>query len=250
MAGFLLLHRDQTNAALERLQIAADANNPKALLLLCSIFASGDAQQNPHYNPQAAFDCCRRSAELHERNAQFLLGTFYADGEMVKQDFALAKEWFEKAADAGFVEAQFMLSQSSNGAGKLLDEAARCVWLERAAGNGHSEALFQLAEMRLSQNHAAEAVRLFTYSAEEGHAEAQFKLFTIFIEGKIVDKNEVQAFKWCGQAAIGGHVEAMYHIALRLQQQKHNDAAAEWFRKAAAKNHQPSIDALQRINSN
>ena len=51
-------------------------------------------------------DALRARAEAGDAEAQFNLGTVYADGEGVPQDDAEAARWFRLAADQGLGEAQ------------------------------------------------------------------------------------------------------------------------------------------------
>ena len=215
-AGFVLLNEGNREDAERYLEVGAALDNPKCLLLLATICM----QQSG--NEKKALEYCTRSADLGEVNAQVLLGTFYADGEIVERCEERAIDWFMRAAEAGNAEAQFQLS--------LLvpkkEEAE--VWLERAAGQGHSTALYELAMKRLSgQNDLNEAVRLLTYSCEEGNPEAMFEMFKIFSQGKLIKPNDQISYKWCISAAMQGHREAIFHLAKRLLETGHEEAALQ-----------------------
>ena len=51
----------------------------------------------------------RKAAERGDADAQFMLGTFYENGEGVPQDYAEAVKWLRKAAEQGHAEAEMML---------------------------------------------------------------------------------------------------------------------------------------------
>lgn len=94
------------------------------------------AWQNADY--AAAVAIWRPLAERGDPDAQFNLGQAYRLGRGVPLDLAMAKSWFEKAADTGHIDAETTL-------GLLLfqngDRAAGLKWLRRAAEEGEPRAL-------------------------------------------------------------------------------------------------------------
>ena len=70
-------------------------------LLSCSSYAgtTGEAEQNWQ---QKAIELSTK-AQQGDALAQYNLGCFYAGGKGVKQDFALALSWLEKAAKQGTI---------------------------------------------------------------------------------------------------------------------------------------------------
>ncbi|MDS4057067.1 MAG: tetratricopeptide repeat protein [Candidatus Contendobacter sp.] len=65
----------------------------------------------------------RLKAEQGDAAAQFRLGQMYAKGEGVKQDYAQARQWYQKAADQGHADAQFNLgTMYANGQGVKQDD--------------------------------------------------------------------------------------------------------------------------------
>lgn len=71
--------------------------------------AAIEAQPQTPQAKTATLDDLRRFAQLGDPVAQFALGARYAQGDEVKQDYAEAVRWFEKAADQGHVVAQATL---------------------------------------------------------------------------------------------------------------------------------------------
>ena len=105
--------------------------------------------------------------------AQFLLGWFYFTGNDVRQDYAKAKEWFEKAAAQGDAEAQFNLGvMYGNGEGVRQDYVKAREWYEKAAA--------------------------------QGHASAQLNLGTLYYHGEGVRQDYVKAREWFGKACDNG----------------------------------------------
>ena len=73
------------------------------------------------------------------------LGLIYGSGQGVAQDYAKAREWFEKAAAKDDARAMRLLGVLyDNGYGVTLDYAKAREWYEKAAANGDAacDALF------------------------------------------------------------------------------------------------------------
>ena len=79
----------------------------------------------------------QEAAETGDATAQFMLGTLYAEGKGVANDFSEAKEWFRKAANQGHADAQYSLGVIySGGFVEPLDLAEGYVWFCLAAKSG------------------------------------------------------------------------------------------------------------------
>ncbi len=138
-----------------------------------------------------------RSAERGDTDAQYKLGVCYSTGEGVKQDYAEAVKWFRKAAEQGHAEAQFKLGlayEDGNGVAKDYTEAVK--WFRKAAEQGHAEAIERLKTAEPFMN------------AQNGNAEAQFKLGHDYEFGDGVTKDYTEAAKWYRKAAEQGHAGA------------------------------------------
>lgn len=100
-----------------------------------SVKAGIDAWQRADYGTAVAI--WRPLADKGDADAQFNLGQAYRLGRGVSINLALAKNWFEKAAASGHLDAQTTL-------GLLLfqngDEAAGLKWLKQAAEKGEPRA--------------------------------------------------------------------------------------------------------------
>ena len=67
-------------------------------------------KKHQHIHVEAeSFDSMKRWAEQGDSNAQYNLGVMYAEGTGVRQDYAKAREWYQKAAGQGFANAQYLL---------------------------------------------------------------------------------------------------------------------------------------------
>ena len=84
-------------------------------------------------------------------------------------------------------------------------------------------------------------MRWLRKAAEQGDAKAQFLLGDMYVSGKGVTKDEVEAVRWLRKAAEQGDAEAqanlglMYDIGEGVAQD--NAEAARWYRKAAEQGH-------------
>ena len=81
------------------------------------------------------------------------------------------------------------------------------------------------------------AIELWRPLAEKGDAEAQYRIGTLFAEGRGVQRNDETAVSWFRRAAEHGNAMAQYNLGASYAAGvgvAQNDAdAAKWFRRAA-----------------
>lgn len=119
-----------------------------------------------------AVESWRPLAEKGDANAQYYLGTLFAEGKGVAQNDSTAFAWFERAANVGNAAAQYNVGASyASGAGvaKSYPEAAK--WFRRAA--------------------------------DQGMVFAQVNLGLLYAAGNGVPQDNVEAFKWLELAFRG-----------------------------------------------
>ena len=87
------------------------------------------------------------------------------------------------------------------------------------------------------QGDFAKAAELWRPLADKGDAEAQYRLGTLYAEGKGVAQNDATAMTWFKRAAEQGNALAQYNAgasyAAGLGVGKNEADAAKWFRRAA-----------------
>jgi TPR repeat protein len=84
-----------------------------------------------------AVELWRPLADSGSRDAQYQLGTLYAEGRGVEQSDATAAAWFKKAAEQGEQHAQYNLAVSyAEGLGVPKDDGEAAKWFRRAADQG------------------------------------------------------------------------------------------------------------------
>ena len=202
-------------------------------------------------NMTEAFKCYRKAAEQGMAPAQYKVGTFYENGEVVAKDEAEALKWYRKAeeknndqarqasmnlihsnpslvpielsdtqklylksAEKGDVKAQLSLADSYYKDGHT-NEAIK--WYRKAAEQGNAEAQFDFGMRYYSSGHGVdtsidEALKWFRKAAEQGHAQAQFCIGSCFETGNGVNKDIAEAVKWYRKAADHGYADAQFYI--------------------------------------
>lgn len=123
---------------------------------------------------------CLKAAEGNDAKAQYILAKMYMVGNGVKESYELSKSWYLKSADLGFPESQLAVGVGySTGAltkdGKE-DNVQAAIWIRKAA--------------------------------EQGVAEAQLFLASMYEDGVGVEKNLNEAKRWTEAAARQGNEEA------------------------------------------
>jgi TPR repeat protein len=178
------------------------------------------------------------------------LGLFYSEAFGVAQDYAKAREWYEKAAAKDNANAMYELGQIySEGFGVPQDYAKAREWFEKAA-SGTSQ--FRIAEagamwnlgflyangLSVPQDYA-KAREWYEKAADNGDADAMNSLGVLYHNGLGVPQDYAKAHEWYEKAADNGDADAMnslgmlYHNGLGVPQDYAK--AHEWYEKAADK---------------
>ncbi|MBP7765122.1 MAG: CHAT domain-containing protein [Syntrophaceae bacterium] len=100
------------------------------------------------------------------------------------------------------------------------------------------------------QAEETDAVGRIRNLAEQGDADAQLRLGTLYARGETVAKNDREALKWFMRSARQSNSQAQYQVGLMYAAGRgvaQNDAeAVRWFRRAATQGYLPAQQALQR----
>lgn len=148
-----------------------------------------------------------RAAGQGNGEAQFLLGSMWADGDGLPQDAFEAAFWLRKAA-----------AQDVPGAKALLEKIAR-----KAAERPRLDADPQDAAGRLALGRAyeegdgvpwdaAQAAVWYRKAAEQGHAEAQYNLGIMLYTGDGIPQDKKEGVQWLRKAAAQGYDEAQEYL--------------------------------------
>ena len=221
----------------------------------------------------------RKAAEQGHPEAQFTLGKYYQGGlskiEGIEEDRDEAFKWFRKAAEQGHGEAQDKLSGCyliGEGVAQNLEEAKK--WNRKAMEqNATSMSIQDLGEappatpakpkMNLNPTDPKDQYALavlyddggnqyvsqsdnkatmwYLKSAEQGYADAQFKIAMRYYKGVNRelgdDRKPEEGVKWLRKAAEQGHPEAAYSLGVIYEDNHNITEAVNWYRKAAEKGH-------------
>lgn len=123
---------------------------------------------------QRRFEQALASAAGGDVESQYKLANMYAMGTGTDTDPALARKWYQSAAQHGHDKAQYKFARFLYGdPGKAGDEAAAFAWFRR--------------------------------SAEQGYAPAQYYVAEMYALGRGVERDAEQALLWYHKAAEGGY---------------------------------------------
>jgi serine/threonine protein kinase len=159
----------------------------------------------------------RRKAEAGDAAAQFNIGCSYRDGRGVKQDYAEALRWYQKAADQGYAAAQCSIGVLyANGRGVKQDYAEALRWYQKAADQGDATAQSNIGWLydhgRGVKQDYAEALRWYQKAADQGYAIAQYNMGCSYRDGQGVKQDYAEALRWYQKAAEQGDADAKQMI--------------------------------------
>ncbi|MCR5175651.1 MAG: sel1 repeat family protein [Anaerovibrio sp.] len=163
------------------------------------------------------FELLFELAQQGDPDAQYELGDFYDlksenEEDEGNEEYYLQKAfvWYERAAEQGHVEAQFMLSVFySDGLLGEEDSQKGFEWCKRAAEQGHVQAQRELAYsyqegMGIEKN-IQKAFEWYKRAAEQGDGPAQLHVANYYEVGYGIEKDEQKAFEWYKKAEEQGY---------------------------------------------
>jgi TPR repeat protein len=152
----------------------------------------------------------------------------YAEGRGIKQDNAEAIKWFKKAAEQGFVPAEFnygFLYPWMNRGSKedAISEMESLKWIKKAAEQGSAEAQKHLGLIYYGgysgvKKDYTESLKWYKKAAEQGVAEAQYNVGSMYAEGKGVAIDKAEAVKWMIEASEQHHKKAEGFLEYRWKE--------------------------------
>jgi TPR repeat protein len=188
-------------------------------------------------------------------DVQFTAGLAFEEGRGVsqiypqglKQDYAVAAEWYRKAANQGLDVAQFKLGwMYESGHGVPQDYAEAGSWYRKAADQGLAEAQRYLGDMyekgRGTPQDYAEAAKWWRKAADQGNADAQFSLGAAYTLGRGVPEDYAEGVKWHRKAADQGDVYSQFALGTIYAAgpggvPQNDSEAVRWLLKAAKGGH-------------
>ena len=221
-------------AALAEFQPLADLGNADALYFLGTMYANGEGVAQ---NYEEAARLFRQAADGGNTYAQNILGMMYDHGVGVPQNAEEAEQWFRRAAVDDFQK-----GLATYEAGDYSTAFAELAPLAKA---GNAEAQFYLGLMYEGgegvERNDTQAVLWYHLAAEAGLAEAQYNLGLMYNSGKGVAQDYAEAVKWWHLAAEGRYARAQYNLGLMYNSGKGVEQdyaeAVKWYRLAAEAGH-------------
>lgn len=213
------------------------------------------AQQSLYsiYTQYGQFDDAKRYLLLADAQgcpvAAYNLAMLYKNGMGQEINYALAAEYYRKAASRNIIQSfsnlGFLYSEGGYGLQKDLSEAAR--WFLDGAERGDPMSQYNLGLMYESGDGVIkdgwQANNYFNMAANAGLDAAQFRLGMNFLNGNGVDPNEKFAIYWLHKAADADHAEAHFQLSKIYRQSSPQDSL-RWRASAALLGH---IEAKQTL---
>ncbi len=195
-------------------------NLVRFLLLACLLF------NTPAYAEDARALAERLEAKAinGDRVSAYKLGLLFSQGKKVAPDYMTAFEWFERAANQGYIRGMLKVAEmylEGQGVPQNLEQAL--IWNKKAARNNSSEAMLKVAKIYTSRKETAQAAQWFKKAAIKGKAEAMRELGSLYYKGEGVHFDLEQAFAWLELA-----VQKKDSQAQRLQQQLRQQKGDAW----------------------
>ncbi|PAA81454.1 hypothetical protein BOX15_Mlig016935g1, partial [Macrostomum lignano] len=187
-----------------------------------------------------AFQWFLKSAEHGCASAMNNLGIALYNGSGCKQNFESARWWYEKSANLGQSEGQVNLAKMLiTGVGGPEDPLKAADLLKSAAAQGLPDALFLLQQLQVSGTLGGKSFdsskAVIQDLAASNNKQALFLMGMNYMTGEGgLAKNLAEAEKYLRQASILDHKEATFELGNLLLQQKRNEDAVVFIKRAAS----------------
>jgi uncharacterized protein len=194
-------------------------------------------------NYAVAYSEWLKAAEKGDPVAQYNLSFLYDEGQGIEKDAVKGAEWLTKAAEQGYVNAQFNLGNNYNNgvSGVALNVDRAIHWLTKAAEQGDPKGQFNLGliyENNEGYRDYAKAALWYGKAAAQDHIGALANLAVLYFNGQGVTQNyalsyelEVKADKLGSPVAarnLGNAFETGRGVA------RNNAEAMTFYRRAAS----------------
>jgi TPR repeat protein len=232
-----------------------------------AMFVLGAFYDEKTWNSADGQKWLRAAADKGHARAQDRVGTLYALGKGVKQDYKEAQRWYQMAEKANLPLARYhlgLMEWQGNLGPRSLEKAY--AWCEKgaeglsdAAGKGDVEAQLALAwmfqeGMGKAQDHA-KALDYYRDAAESEYGPAENQLAIVYRDGRAGDKNPAEASKMFQKAAEAGYAEAQVNFGelfdeytgKKMAGPKDFGRAQQWYQKAAEQGHGRALYRLGLI---
>lgn len=214
-----------------------------------------------------------KAAKQNHARAQYQLGLMYEKAIGFDRNIKKAREWYQKAADAGLPEAQDALLAFTDKKNQervvsikarkkttdpldaqLIDKKSSPInTFVMKAKKGDRAAQFEVGIGFLSGENGFEknikkGIDWLKTAATNHHVKAGTTLGLLYYEGREVERDYPTAAKWLEKSAMDGDADAQYTLGNIYRQglgvAKNNTTAIKWYRKAANQGHKAARKQL------
>jgi len=164
-----------TEVALARMEACARNGDPVACYLAAVWCSNGEGAKPDSERAQQWLIQLEQLAQGGDLEAQWEIGQHYRFGDLLPLDIARANYWLERAAEAGYPEAQHHLAWfvETGQYGYPVDQKTSESWYQRAFEQRHPETLYRFAIRQLREAQTRdEAIALLREAAERGFSQA------------------------------------------------------------------------------
>ena len=136
------------------------------------------------------------------------------------------------------------------------DDEEAVKWYRKAAEQGNADAMYKLGKCFYNglgvEEDEEEAVKWFRKAADQGNADAMHKLGFCYLFGRGVKYDKEEAVKWYRKAAEQGNADAMYDLGdcynCGWGVEEDEEEAVKWYRKAAEHGNLLALIRIQSLN--
>ena len=224
--------------------------HPIALRELGVMYLEGGGVKQDYKKARRLFE---EAAQRGSQVAKEDLALMYWQGKGVERDDRQAFYWAEQVADQGFVIASYILGVLY-GTGRVIQKSDEqsFYWHQKAAefeviaggstiDASHMLALLYLEGRGVEQN-SEQAEIWFKKSIELGGTRIAFAdLGAMYMLGTGVEKDSEQALYWWNQGDKQGDAVSQVNLGAFYYEEKQNDKAFRFFRKAAQQGNVPAM---------
>jgi TPR repeat protein len=151
-----------------------------------------------------ACECFQKAAENGHIKAKHDLAICYRYGLGIEQDFEISLMWYETAANDGYVPSQNSLAYLyQQGLGDQVRMELAFYWFQQAAISGYESAIFNVGYMYLNGFGVAKNIKaaLQCFRRTEEYGPSQHQLGICYASGTGVEMDAHEAFIWFSKAA-------------------------------------------------
>lgn len=188
--------------------------------------------------------------------AQFWLGGIYqhVDVDGLSRDYAVAANWYQKAADQGNAKAQNVLATLyARGQGVPQDDTVAAGWYRKAADQTFAPAQFSLCELYRDGKGVPQdltvAARWCLKAANQGYVPAQAVLGKFYLAGQGVPQDKLIAQDWLQKAADQYDVTAQLNLGQVFADSADYMSAYKWLSIAILNADFQDVIAFQDVES-